>query len=51
MGEMENETEYIWWIDEGQDYARLWWEVLDIQAIDDVPGPGGIAVAALFSSE
>jgi len=24
--ETENGTEDIWWIDEGQDYPRLWWE-------------------------
>jgi len=27
VGEVENGTEDIWWIDEGQDYPRLWWEV------------------------
>ena len=26
VGETENGTEDIWWIDEGQDYPRLWWE-------------------------
>jgi hypothetical protein len=26
MGETENGTEDIWWILEGQDYPRLWWE-------------------------
>jgi hypothetical protein len=25
-GETNNGTEDIWWIDEGQDYPRLWWE-------------------------
>ena len=25
-GETANGTEDIWWIDEGQDYPRLWWE-------------------------
>jgi len=24
--ERENGTEDIWWIPEGQDYPRLWWE-------------------------
>jgi The GLUG motif len=28
VGEAENGTEDIWWIDEGRDYPRLWWEVL-----------------------
>jgi len=26
VGEDENGTEDIWWIDEGRDYPRLWWE-------------------------
>jgi hypothetical protein len=26
VGEIENGTEDIWWIDEGKDYPRLWWE-------------------------
>jgi hypothetical protein len=26
VGETANGTEDIWWIDEGQDYPRLWWE-------------------------
>jgi len=26
LGEAENGTEDIWWIDEGRDYPRLWWE-------------------------
>jgi hypothetical protein len=26
VGETENGTENIWWILEGQDYPRLWWE-------------------------
>jgi hypothetical protein len=26
-GEAANGTEDIWWIDEGRDYPRLWWEV------------------------
>lgn len=29
VGETENGTEDIWWILEGQDYPRLWWEALD----------------------
>jgi hypothetical protein len=28
MDETENGTEDIWWIDEGQDYPRLWWELV-----------------------
>ncbi len=27
VDERENGTEDIWWIDEGQDYPRLWWEL------------------------
>jgi hypothetical protein len=26
--EMENGTDDIWWIFEGQDYPRLWWELI-----------------------
>jgi hypothetical protein len=26
IDETENGTDDIWWIDEGQDYPRLWWE-------------------------
>ena len=26
VGETDNGTEDIWWIDEGKDYPRLWWE-------------------------
>ena len=26
IDETANGTEDIWWIDEGQDYPRLWWE-------------------------
>jgi hypothetical protein len=28
IGETENGTEDIWWILEGQDYPRLWWELI-----------------------
>jgi hypothetical protein len=27
MSEAENGTDDIWWIVEGKDYLRLWWEV------------------------
>jgi hypothetical protein len=30
VGETENGTEDIWWILEGQDYPRLWWELSDL---------------------
>jgi hypothetical protein len=26
VGETANETDDIWWILEGQDYPRLWWQ-------------------------
>ena len=29
IAETENGTDDIWWIDEGQDYPRLWWELED----------------------
>ena len=28
LGEVENGTDDIWWINEGQDYPRLWWELI-----------------------
>ena len=28
IGETKNGTEDIWWIDEGKDYPRLWWELI-----------------------
>jgi parallel beta-helix repeat protein len=28
LDETTNGTEDIWWIDEGQDYPRLWWELI-----------------------
>jgi len=28
VGEIENGTDDIWWIDEGGDYPRLWWELI-----------------------
>ncbi|MHC4166965.1 MAG: GLUG motif-containing protein [Planctomycetota bacterium] len=35
VDEMANGTEDIWWILEGQDYPRLWWELID----DGSPAP------------
>jgi hypothetical protein len=29
IGETDNGTEDIWWILEGQDYPRLWWELIE----------------------
>jgi hypothetical protein len=34
VGETANGTEDIWWIDEGRDYPRLWWEAEEL-IIDD----------------
>jgi len=31
VGETDNGTEDIWWIDEGKDYPRLWWERSEIR--------------------
>jgi hypothetical protein len=28
IDETANGTEDIWWIDEGNDYPRLWWELI-----------------------
>ena len=30
VDETENGTEDIWWILEGRDYPRLWWEASDL---------------------
>ncbi|MBN2181167.1 MAG: hypothetical protein JW715_04575 [Sedimentisphaerales bacterium] len=35
VGEAANGTEDIWWINEGQDYPRLWWELIE----DDINDP------------
>jgi hypothetical protein len=32
-GETANGTEDIWWIDEGRDYPRLWWEVPEAEPL------------------
>ena len=32
--ETENGTDDIWWILEGQDYPRLWWELPDDDAVE-----------------
>jgi hypothetical protein len=29
VGETKNGTEDVWWINEGKDYPRLWWEIGD----------------------
>jgi hypothetical protein len=29
VDETENGTDDIWWIDEGRDYPRLWWELVE----------------------
>lgn len=29
VGETDNGTDDIWWIDEGRDYPRLWWEAVE----------------------
>jgi hypothetical protein len=34
IGETTNGTDDIWWIDEGQDYPRLWWELIEDQIND-----------------
>jgi len=35
VDETENGTEDIWWILEGQDYPRLWWETTENDLIDN----------------
>jgi hypothetical protein len=31
VGEVENGTDEMWWILEGQDYPRLWWEANEVE--------------------
>lgn len=33
VGETANGTEDIWWIDEGKDYPRLWWEPRPVERL------------------
>jgi len=35
VGEAANGTEDIWWIDEGKDYPRLWWELPENGAAEE----------------
>ena len=35
VDETENGTDDIWWILEGQDYPRLWWEGVPVLVVDD----------------
>jgi hypothetical protein len=35
VGETDNGVDDIWWIDEGQDYPRLWWELEEHDATED----------------
>ncbi|UCE50207.1 MAG: hypothetical protein JSW47_08590 [Phycisphaerales bacterium] len=35
VGETANGTDDIWWILEGQDYPRLWWEWVLVMVVDD----------------
>ena len=37
MDEMENGTEDIWWINEGQDYPKLWWQLGQLSAFSPNP--------------
>ncbi len=44
VGEVENGTDDIWWIWEGRDYPRLWWELADedaTEALQDKRRAGG----------
>jgi hypothetical protein len=40
VDETVNGTDDIWWIDEGQDYPKLWWELpieYTILVVDGIP--------------
>jgi hypothetical protein len=34
VGETANGREDIWWIDEGKDYPRLWWELTEGEKVN-----------------
>jgi hypothetical protein len=34
IGEAANGTDEIWWILEGKDYPRLWWELSEAVDVD-----------------
>ena len=40
MDETENGTEDIWWINEGQDYPKLWWQLGQLSAFSPNPQNG-----------
>lgn len=59
VGETENGTEEIWWIDEGNDYPRLWWEretreaegVVELSAPDfDAQIAEGVALVDFYAT-
>ena len=33
IGETDNGTDDIWWIEEGRDYPRLWWELPELERL------------------
>jgi The GLUG motif len=35
VGETDNGVEDLWWIDEGRDYPRLWWELSNVDPTDE----------------
>jgi len=40
IDETDNGSDNIWWIDEGQDYPRLWWELVEedvVETIENLP--------------
>jgi hypothetical protein len=43
LGEEINGAQSIWWIVEGQDYPRLWWELDEFQ-MGNEPGTGSTAI-------
>ena len=45
IDETENGTDDIWWILEGQDYPRLWWELLEEEAEEQTNNPGSLISA------
>jgi hypothetical protein len=38
--ETANGTDDLWWVDEGQDYPRLWWELPEMTSTDEDAAAG-----------
>ena len=43
VDEIENGIEDIWWIDEGKDYPRLWWELIEYEEYESLSARTALA--------